>query len=295
MGTQERLRNIVGGIETDDTGALRGSKVPEVTGVFRRPGDLAGNLGFGDVRGFLKTRTITLNSAAGADTWKLDVIDGHGDWYGVSDAFDDDEAAADVQTYLRAATGDDSLTVSEPVLQVYTVTPSENHHDDWTLVAKACAGCSVVIDNGGPVTYASSKGLPGDDHDHGTDTGVPTASSPGRGAGKEVPLGTSIVTDGTGQTAQTTLAIPTIDTVVPGDDQVVINSTEVASGGTGAVVVYAVFYTSDNTLISTTEDADGDVTITGLPSATNCYLVAWTQTANDRVSLPTVPWYFTTT
>jgi hypothetical protein len=119
-----------------------------------------------------------------------------------------------------------------------------------------------------------------------------------------VPLGYSIVTDGVGQTAQTTLEYVTIDTAPGGNDQVVIGSTEVASGGTGAVVGYSIFKTADDSPHSTvyTEDADGDVTITGLESAVDYYLIGFTQTVDtaddfhaERVSRPSDPVYFTTT
>ena len=84
----------------------------------------------------------------------------------------------------------------------------------------------------------------------------------------------------------------------------VISGTEAASGGTGAVVGYAIFKTLNDAPHSVvyTEDADGDVTITGLESAVDYYVVGFTQTVvgtdaaeSSRVSGASAPEFFTTT
>lgn len=308
MATAKRLRN---------TG--HGTPVPLVTGVGRRVrGSLAGNPGFGDVRGRLKTRVITLGAFAATDEFKIrvefssaervnELVAGkEGTVESVAFVRGTNATAAAIQAELRTLTGDAALTVAGTTDEgPFTVTGGDvasAHRGGFELSLVDLVGCSGNVTSGA-VTYPSSKGLPGDDHDGGTDTGIPTASSPGRGAGLEVPLGESIVTNGVGQTAQATLLPPTIDSAVGGDDQVVISGTEHASGGTGGVVCYSIFKTLTDDPHSTViaEDADGDVTVTGLASATDYYVIGFTQTLpsgdfpGERISRPTAPEYFTTT
>jgi hypothetical protein len=69
-------------------------------------------------------------------------------------------------------------------------------------------------------------------------------------------------------------------------------------------VGYSIFKTLDDAPHSTvyTEDADADVTVTGLADATDYYVIGFTQTVNtdgdantERVSRPSPREYFTTT
>lgn len=299
-------------------GTGHGTPIPLFTGVLRRQrGDLGGNPGFGDVRGTLRTRVITLQSFGGTDEFKVRV-----EWVGsrtnelqagkegvvetVAFVRGTNATAAAIQAELRTLTGDSTLTVTGTTdAGPFTVTQgtADKHRNSYELSLVDLVGCSGNVTSA-KVTYVGTAFLPGDVHKRGTDTGVATAAGPGRGAGLRVPLGQSIVTDGGGETAQTTLVQPTIDSMVGGDDQVVISATEVASGGTGAVVGYAIFETlTDNPhSVVYSEDADGDVTITGLANATDYYAVAFTQTVvgsavteRSRVSVASAPEFFTTT
>ncbi len=312
MAVTKRLRN---------TG--HGTPVPLFTGGGRtQRAGVPANMGSSDVRGNLKTRVITLQSYGGTDEFKIRV-----DFRSAerTDQLTAGKEASTVETVafvrgtngtavaiqaaLRTATGDSSLTVTGTT----DAGPFTVVQGDTTSAARAgyefslvdLVGCSGSVSSGA-VTYSSSRGLPGDDHDGGTDTGVATASSPGRGAGFTVPLGQSIVTKGVGQTAQATLVRVAIDAAVGGDDQVVITGTEDASGGTSAVAGYAIYETlTDNPhSVIYTEDADADVTITGLTTATDYYVIGFTQSQegsadfpaqHERVSRGTDPTYFTTT
>lgn len=298
-------------------GTGHGTTIPLFTGVLRRQrGDLGGNMGFGDVRGNLRTRVITLQSYDGTDAFKVRV-----EWVGsrtnelqpgkegtvetIAFVRGTNGTAAAIQAELRTLTGDSSLVVTGTTDEgPFTVTQgtADKHRNSYELSLVDLVGCSGNVTSA-KVTYVSSLGLPGEAH-RGTGTGQPAATGPGRGAGLRVPLGQSIVTDGGGQTAQATLAQPTIDSMVGGNDQVVISATEVASGGTGAVVGYAIFKTLDDEphTVVYSEDADGDVTITGLADATDYYAVAFTQTVvgtlvteRSRVSAASAPEFFTTT
>ena len=257
---------------------------------------LQGNMGYQDVRGRLSTRVITVASFAAADEFKLRCVFSDGSTASTETiAFTDgtDAAASDIQTALRTATGDTGLTVAGTTdAGPYTVTSGRDpHRDEYELVAHDVVGCSVTITSGA-VTYVDATGKPS--------TANTGASSPGESAGESVPLGYSHRTDGTGEDDGTILEPPTIDSAIGGNDEVVINATEVASGGTSAVVVYRVFKTDDDSIVNGAtnegEDADGDVTIAGLADATDYYLLGWTQTATgERVSRPSAPVYFTTT
>ena len=302
--------------------AGRGRPVPEFTGVVNRLAgrQLQGNMGSSDVRGRLLTRVITLHLYDGTDSFKIrvrfanpnrasltskDEVANH-DSYTDTVAFvrGTNGTAAAIQTALITATGDAGLTVSGTTDEgPFTVTPSGAHRDQYELQLVTLSACSGNVTST-KVVYPSSLGLPGEAHRHGTDTGIPASTGPGRQAGLEVPLGQSTVTDGTGQTAQTTLAQPTVDSMVGGDDQVAILTTEVASGGSAGIAGFAIFHTADDSPHSVvyTEDADGDVTITGLDSATDYYVVAFTQAetgsdaaAKSRISVASAPEFFTTT
>lgn len=288
-----------------------GVPVPEVTGVLKRVrgGQQFVNYGAADVRGVLKTRVITLLGYDGTDEFKIRVefqsaertdqltAGKEGTVESVAFVRGTNGTAAAIQAELRTLTGDSALTVSGTTDEgPFTVTQGDTSHAQrygWELSLVDLVGCAGYVDSG-PVTYVDATGK--------VSTANTTASSPGRGAGKEVNLGYSIVTDGPGQTAQTELVPVTVDTAPGGDDQVVISGTEVASGGTGAIAGYAIFktLTDDPHTVVYTEDADADVTVTGLADATDYYLVGFTQTANangrgERVSRATPPVFFTTT
>lgn len=303
MATSKRIRN---------TG--RGTPVALVTGVQgSRRGGFQPNWGTGDVRGTLGTRVITLLGYDGTDEFKIRVdfrsaerIDQltagkEGTVETVAFVRGTNGTAAAIQAALRTATGDTALTVSGTTDEgPFTITEGDTasaHRGAFEIALVDLVGCAGSVASG-PVEYVDATGK--------VSTANQTASSPGRGAGKDVPLGYSIVTRGVGQTAQTTLVPITVDTAPGGDDQVVIAGTEVASAGTAGEALYAIFKTLDDTphSVVATEDADGDVTITGLASATDYYLIPYSvakegtadfDAQKERVSRPGDPVYFTTT
>jgi hypothetical protein len=127
-------------------------------------------------------------------------------------------------------------------------------------------------------------------------------AAPGIAAGLDVPLGQSPVTNGTGQSAGAAHVPPVIDTAVGGNDEVTVAGTEAASAGTDGIVTYTVYRTADDVATAVvTEDADADVTITGLEHATNYYVVGYAQTevaaasGGSRVGPASPREYFTTT
>lgn len=268
------------------------------------PRGLVGNMGTSDIRGTSRVQTITMQAWAASDEFRIRVYRGRGEQdYAETAAIvhSTNSTKAAIQALLRALqfpngdywdtgvvvggtddTGPFTLTsssgfIAEPVRLTHFVTAS----------AKVGRGAPSYIDATGHAADANQ-----------------TPSSPGDAAGFSAPLGTSETVDvGSGQTEGVTLAPPTWVSAVGGDDQVVIDGTEVASGGTSATVLYAVFDTDSNAFVkAVTDDADGDVTITGLPSATDLYVVGYTQSTAtvgsntyNRVSKPSEPAYFTTT
>jgi hypothetical protein len=315
MGASKRLRT---------TG--RGNPIAGVTGVLSRvragQDAFAGpNYGTSDVRGLLQTRVITLGSFGGTDAFKIrvewrsaeridELVAGkEGTVETVAFVRGTNATAAAIQTALRTATAEDVTVAGTTDEGPFTVTQEDtasSQRSAWELSLVDLVGCSGHVTSGA-VTYLDATGhiLAGQAGD-GTlyPAANTTASSPGRGAGLDVPLGYSIVTDGDGQTAQATLLPVVIDSAVGGNDQVVISGTEDASGGTSAIVGYSIFKTLDDAPHSTvyTEDADADVTVTGLDDATDYYVIGFTQTVNtdgdantERVSRPSPREYFTTT
>lgn len=281
MGVAQRVRDAV-------SDSLEAHNL--VTGVNRRSG--VANMGVGDVRGTLLTRVITLQAAAGADTWKLRVRFNDGTLSDESASLNDDETTVLIQSELRTLTGDTGLLVAGNAGGPYTVTPSGSpHRDAYELEASSCTGCSVAIASAA-VTYDDAEAST-----TGNGINFDQESSVGRGA--ETPLGYSEKTDGTGQTEGTALVAVTIDSAVGASGQVVISGTEVASGGTSAVVLYSILDTDTGAWAVETqgvalEDADGDLTATGL-AAGNYALFGYTQTAPGRVSKAAGPVYFTVT
>lgn len=289
--------------------ANRSSIAPNFTGVLRRNrGELAGNLGFGDVRGTLRTRVITLHAIAATDSFKIRVEFGSAER--INQLVEGKETTAvdtvafvagtnmtqgAIQTALRTATGDAALTVLGTTdLGPFTVTQgvADKHRDGYELSLKTLVGMSGAVTSG-PVTYVAGTGK--------ASTATQTPSSPGRGAGTEAALGESVVTDGVGQAKGTTLAQLTIVSALGGATQVVIDGTLHASGGTAGTAGYAVFKSADDSPgpVVYTEDADADVTITGLAAATDYYVVGFQHTAagggKTRISRATAPVFFTTT
>jgi hypothetical protein len=283
MGTASRLR-------TDDV-AGGGTPQPLVAGHSRARGYRRANYGTADVRQSpLATTVITLLGAATTDEFKLGVYahSAGGDFERtdtIAFTIDTDAAASDLQTALRTATGDASLTVTgTDNAGPYTVTHTEAVPE---IVAHSLTGGLAVQITRGALTYSDPESSTA-----GNGIAFDQESSDGRGA--DVPLGYGTITDGTGQDAGTELLPPTVDGAAGGTGEVVVTATEASSGGTSAVVLYAVHglesdfatYAEDDT-----EDADGDVTISSL-SAGDYVLLAHTQTANGQVSRPAAPVYF---
>jgi hypothetical protein len=260
------------------------------------------NKGTGDVRGSdVQTTILTMLAFAGTDQFKVGFytqgVDGD---FALSEtaAFvrGTNAAATDLQTALRTLTGDTSLTVTGTTDEgPFTITPVllKGHAD---FVTTGHSACSVQVSRGA-LAYddCAETGTPGSVP---TQNGIAFDQESSRGAGSTVPLGHSIVTDGTGQTRGTTLAPPTIDGALGGTGDVTITATEVSSGGTSAVVLYAIrcldlpAASAERWVTIDSEDADGDVVISGL-TAGNYVLLGFTQTALGRVSRPSSPTYFT--
>jgi hypothetical protein len=259
-----------------------------------------GNYGTEDVRGdSARTQVITLNSFAGTDSFKIRTVGTPIKSVGGDvDATDTvafvrgtNATAAAIQTALRTATGDASLTVSGTTdAGPFTVTfVAKKGYPLFELVT--LSGCSGNVTKGVLAYDDPDATLVGGI----SANGIRADQESSRGFGQDTPLGTSIVTDGTGQTRGTTLAAPTVVSAVGGVGQVVIDTTEVASGGTNAVVLTAIqnintgrWVTVDN------EDADGDQTIASL-TAGDYAAYFHTQTALGRLSAPQAPEYFTVT
>jgi hypothetical protein len=311
MGVADRLR-------TDDV-AGGGTPAPLVAGKSRSYDPLRANEGTGDVRGggTNLTQVITLNSFAGTDSFKVrcysfpktaDVAAGAAKGAVVvtdTAAFvrGTNAAASDLQTALRTATGDTTLTVSGTTdAGPFTVTfVGKSKHRQPLFALVTLSGCSGNVTRG-TLTYSDAgdtlTGTPGTTPSTG---GIAFDQESSKGFTKTVPLGHSIVTDGTGQTAQTELAPPTMVSAVGGAGQVVVDTTEVSSGGTSAEVLFTIVNTSTGkTVFQDSQDADGDATITTVDSgsaitAGNYFLLCHTVTANGRISRTTAPEYFTVT
>jgi hypothetical protein len=252
-------------------------------------------MGTADVRGdSLRTTVITLLGFGAGDEFKLRAyaqgVDG--DFAGtdtIAFTHGTDAASTDLQTALRTATGDASLTVSGTTDSgPFTVTYVAKKGQPELVAHSITGGAAVQISHGAlayddPATQSSS-----------VYNGIVFDPESSRGFGADVPLGHSIVTDGTGQTRGTTLAPPTAVTASSGDSgATTIDTTEVSSGGTSAEVLYAVLpLEGGDPVVVDNQDADGDLTISGL-AAGNYVVLAHTVTANGRVSRPWAPVYIT--
>lgn len=296
------------------TTAVAGGGTPEplVQGV-SRPGRplLRGNLGTGDVRtGEVRSQTWRIYGygfAAGTDSFKLGVytrgVDGDATRTDTAALVQGTNlAASDLQSELRTATGDGGLTVTGTTnfdASGFTVTFSEPF--DGNLVAHTCAGgVSVQIDRGALAYGDAGHGLTGTPGTTPSEGGIAFDQESSRHVGQDIPLGYSAVSDGTGVAADSSLLPPTCDSVVGnnGDGTLVISATEVASGGTGAVVLYAIRkleQAHDNWILMGTEDADGDYTTADLGFDGDVVVLGHTQTAAGRVSRPWAPVYATIT
>lgn len=290
MTTAQRLR-------TDDV-AGGGTPAPLVSGKSRSFEQTRANFGLGDVRGdSLATTVITLHSAGAGDSFKLGAyakgVDG--DFARTDTAalvVGTNCAASDLQSELRTATGDTGLTVSGTTdAGPFTVT-YVNKRGAPRLVAHTLSAMSVQIGKG-TLTYDEGSEQSGTPGSVPSDNGKPFDEESSKGFGVSVPLGHSVDSRGTGQTRGTELLPPTIDSAVGGSGQVVVAGTEVSSGGTNAVALYAIIpLEGGDPVVIDTEDADADVTISSL-TAGNYILLAHTQTAGGQVSRPADPVYFT--
>jgi hypothetical protein len=284
MPTAKRLR-------TDDV-AGGGTPQPLVAGQSRARGYGGANYGTSDVRrNPLATTILTVTSFGAGDEFKLGVYaqTAGGDFERTDTiAFTDgtDAAASDLQTALRTATGDADLTVTGTTdAGPYTITHFETVPE---IVAHSCTGGVAVQITRGASSYSDPEAAT-------VGNGINFDQESSDVAFGTVPLGYGTISDGTGVAAGTVLEPPTIDGAAGGTGEVVITATEVSSGGTSAVVLYAIHgLESDFATYATvdTEDADGDVTISSL-AAGDYVLLAHTQTATGQVSRPAAPVYFT--
>jgi hypothetical protein len=283
MPTADRLR-------TDDV-AGGGTPQPLVAGQSRARGYRGANYGTNDVRfNPLATTVITLVAYDAADAFDLGVYahTAGGDFERTDTAAfvsGTNCASSDLQTALRTATGDASLTVSGTTdTGPFTVTHFEAVPE---IVAHTITGGASI-----QITRGASTG--GDPESSTVGNGINFDQESSDHAYLGVPLGYGTITDGTGQDAGTPLLPPTVDGAAGGTGEVVITATEAASGGTSAVVLYAIHgLDSDFATYAKVdaEDADGDVTYSSL-AAGDYVLLAHTQTANGQVSRPAAPVYF---
>jgi hypothetical protein len=292
MGTAQRLRvdDVSGG----------GTPAPLVGGASGSPRfRFMGNMGHGDVRGdSARTQVITLGAFAGTDSFKVRVralADA-----GAAAATDTaafvrgtNAAASDLQTALRTATGDTGLTVAGDTDEgPFTVTfVNKKGFPLFELVT--LSACSGNVQKG-VLTYddVPQTGTVGTVP---TTNGVAFDQESSKGFGADVPLGHSVDTRGTGQTRGVELLPPTVVSALGGVGQVVIDTTEVSSGGTSAVVLTSIRNINTGAwVVVDNEDADGDQTISGL-TAGDYAAYFHTQTAGGQVSRPSAPEYFTVT
>lgn len=296
-------------LRTDDV-AGGGTPQPLVGGASKAVNPLLnGNMGTGDVRNSpVRTwRIYGHNFAAGTDSFKLGVYayaaDGQYERTDtVAFVHGTNLTAVAIQAALRTATGDGGLTVTGTTnfdASGFTVTSTEPWEGD--IVAHTLAGgADVQIDRGSIAYGDAGHGLTGTPGTTPSTGGIAFDQESSRGVGETVPLGYSIVSDGTGVTADSTLLPPTCDSVVGnnGDGTLVISATEVASGGTGAEVLYAVRkleQAHDNWVLVDAQDADGDYTTADLGFDGDVVVLGHTVTANGRVSRPWAPVYATIT
>lgn len=282
MPTADRLR-------TDDVDG-GGTPAPLVAGQ-SRVRHAGANYGTADVRyNPLLTYTLTPQGAGAADTFQVGFYSlGADGEFTRTDTTDIayDANAATLQTAVRTASGDTGMTVTGggDGTTAWVITPTLALVAD-PVVTALTAGFSMQVSR---ATIAYS------DPENATDgNGIAFDQESSDGIGEDVPLGYSIITDGTGQAAGTVLEPPTVDGAAGGSGQVVITGTEVASGGTGAVALYALKMVDTDFADWETvdsEDADADVTISSL-TAGDYVLLAHTQTANGQVSRPADPVYF---
>jgi hypothetical protein len=282
MGVAQRLRDAV-------ADSLEAHNL--VTGVGKNPFQADVNYGTADLR-FDKSRTqvITLNAFGSTDQFVIRCTDPNGVTVTDTDPVirGTNATATDIQALLRTATGDAALTVSGTTdTGPFTVTFVDKlGYPRLQLVA--LSGCS------GNVTIGT---LAYDDPATSLGSGVNFDPEASRGFQKDVPLGYSLRTDGTGQSDETELAPPTMVSAVGGSGQIVLDTTEVASGGTNAVVLVSIFNLGTKEWSTETqgvalEDADGDLTATGLAAGDYAVFVR-TQTAPGRVSRAAAPEFCT--
>jgi hypothetical protein len=267
-------------------------------------------MGTTDVRGNNQsTQVVTLGAFAGTDSFKIQVNYPHPE----VDAEEtvafvrgtNCEAVAHLEAELEALNGISDVTVTgttdagpftitfvTDVVMDNTGTTDRRYRGVGAQLALSdLSGCSGHVTVTDP-SYVSSKGLPGEVHRHGTDTGVTTASFPGRHAADTIPLGHSA--GAVGQVVGTDfvqLLPPAIDSAVGGNDTVAILGTEDASGNT---VLYVICDADTGAVENVQTDADADVAATTL-TAGEKFLVGYSLTTAGRVSKPSPREYFTVT
>lgn len=295
MGTADRLR-------TDDVDG-GGTPAPLVGGAtYASRTHLMGNQGTGDVRfDSGRTQVITLNSFGGTDSFKIRVnaaptTRNGGNSTGAVVATDTaafvrgtNATAAAIQAALRTATGDTGLTCSGTTdAGPFTVT-FVNKKGQPLFELVTLSGCSGNV-TPGTLTYDDA-----DVHTTALQNGIAFDQELSKGFQTRVPLGHGLDTDGTGQTRGTALVEPTVVSAVGGVGSVVIDTTEVSSGGTSATVLTAIYKLSTGKYVTVdNDDADGDQTISSLTAGDYAALFH-TVTAAGKPSRPSPPEYFTVT
>ena len=298
------------------TAVVAGNGTPQVLGGKTRTYDaFRANNGTGDVRGEgSKTiQIITLQSFGGTDSFKVRVytfpntgtsrLGGPLATDTVAFVRGTNATAAAIQTALRTATGDTTLTVTGNTdAGPFTVTGVGEVNGVQPLFALVTlSGCSGTVARDALAYDDPVVTLTGTSPGARSDNGIHFDQEASLGYTVDVPLGQSIKTDGIGQTAGAELLPPTQVSAVGGVGQVVIDNTEAASAGTTAAVLYAIVdIATGKTASSGVVDADADLTTSSL-AAGNYYLLGHSLTYKadtttvSRISRPGLPQYFTVT
>ena len=297
MGTSKRLRSddISGG----------GTPTPLVDGESFPHNPTRANMGTGDVRQTARrARTVILTElgAGVGDTFMVGAyslgVDGDFVRTDTAALAYNATAATTVQTALRTATGDTTLTCADNAGGPYTVTYVllEGLPE---LVVHTCTGAMAVQVTRSALTYDDVPKT-------GTAGTVPSTNGimfdqeSSKGIGATVPLGYSIDSRGTGQTRGTELLPPVVDGFAGGTGSVVVTSTADASDGSDGVALIVVrkleLASGSYQYAAHTEDADGDATITLAAGDYVGVIHAVTQAADattgGQVSRGSAPTYF---
>lgn len=304
---------------------IHGHPIAQVTGTPDRHADVGSNpspnMGYGDVRGDnASTQVITLGDFTGTDSFKIVVKYAHPELAaettaaivrgtnataaGVEAALENLDGIADATVTGTTDAGPFTVTFVTDAAMPLAVGGVETLQDrrfravGAVLELSTLSGCSGHVTVTDP-SYASSLGLPGEVHKHGTSTGVPAGTFPGAHAGDVIPLGYSANSLGFGHTP---LLPPTIDSAIGGSLTVAILGTEDASGDT---VLYVICKNDPSSNPNSTmarigqvesvqTDADADVAATTL-TAGEKYLIGYSLTTAGRISKPSPREFFTVT